>query len=75
MKEPSLPATTELLNRTLYQAKDFKLSPQDEYHAQGGNYLEAEAEERRKQIIDEEEKKIRKLKRAAALAEARKAEF
>ena len=36
---------------------------------------EAEAEERRKQLIDEEEKKIQKLKRAAALAEARKAEF
>lgn len=36
---------------------------------------EAEAEEQRRVAIDEEEKRIRKLKRQAALAEAQKAEF
>ena len=36
---------------------------------------EAEAEEQRKVLIDQEEKRIQKLKRQAALAEAQKAEF
>lgn len=36
---------------------------------------EAEAEEKRKQLIDQEEKKIQKLKRQAQIAEAQKAEF
>lgn len=36
---------------------------------------EAEVEEQRKRVIDDEEKKVQKLKRQAAVAEARKAEF
>lgn len=48
---------------------------QDRIDRQTRLQKEAEAEEQRKVLIDQEERRIQKLKRQAELAEARKAEF